>query len=63
MDLLTALMPKAVLFLGKCGGTKSNTIGDYILPIGQLGKERQMIISIGDRQCHHFHYKEQYRLL
>ena len=31
MDLLTALMPKAVLFLGKCGGLKNRIkIGDYI---------------------------------
>ena len=34
MDLLTALMPKAVLFLGKCGGLKNRIkIGDYILPV------------------------------
>ena len=34
MDLLTALMPKAVLFLGKCGGLKNRIqIGDYIFPI------------------------------
>jgi AMP nucleosidase len=33
MDLLSAIRPKAVLFLGKCGGLKDkNQIGDYILP-------------------------------
>ena len=30
MDLLTAIKPKAVLFLGKCGGLKKrNKIGDF----------------------------------
>ncbi|NLT52177.1 MAG: AMP nucleosidase [Ignavibacteria bacterium] len=33
MDLLTARNPKAVLFLGKCGGLKKSTeIGHFILP-------------------------------
>src|SRR5215831_13550074 len=33
MDLLTAIEPKAALFLGKCGGLKKrNKIGDLILP-------------------------------
>ena len=37
MDLLTALRPKAVLFLGKCGGLKKkNNIGDFILPIAAI---------------------------
>ena len=32
MDLLTAVQPKAVLFLGKCGGLKKrNKLGDLIL--------------------------------
>ena len=32
MDLLTAIEPKAVLFLGKCGGLKKrNNIGDKML--------------------------------
>ena len=32
MDLLTAITPKAVLFLGKCGGLKKkNQLGDLIL--------------------------------
>ena len=37
MDLLTAIHPEAVLFLGKCGGLKKrNEIGDFILPIGAI---------------------------
>lgn len=37
MDLLTAVEPKAVLFLGKCGGLKKkNQIGDLILPIAAI---------------------------
>jgi len=37
MDLLTSLMPKAVLFLGKCGGLKKkNKLGDLILPIAAI---------------------------
>ncbi|MCC6494602.1 MAG: AMP nucleosidase [Pirellulales bacterium] len=37
MDLLTAKQPKAVLFLGKCGGLKRSTeIGHFILPIGAI---------------------------
>jgi AMP nucleosidase len=40
MDLLTAIMPKAVLFLGKCGGLKSTSrIGDLILPIAAVRGE------------------------
>ncbi len=40
MDLLTAYQPKAVLFLGKCGGLKSSTeIGNFILPIGAIRGE------------------------
>lgn len=40
MDLLTSINPKAVLFLGKCGGLKKkNTIGDLILPIGAIRGE------------------------
>lgn len=40
MDLLTALSPKAVLFLGKCGGLKKkNSIGDFILPIAAIRGE------------------------
>ncbi len=37
MDLLVARMPKAVLFLGKCGGLKKTTsIGHFILPIAAI---------------------------
>ncbi|MGL4228660.1 MAG: AMP nucleosidase, partial [Tannerellaceae bacterium] len=37
MDLLTAIKPKAVLFLGKCGGLKQkNSLGDFILPIAAI---------------------------
>ncbi|MGZ3899053.1 MAG: AMP nucleosidase [Bacteroidia bacterium] len=40
MDLLSAIMPKAVLFLGKCGGLKrKNNIGDLILPIAAIRGE------------------------
>ena len=40
MDLLTAIKPEAVLFLGKCGGLKKrNTIGDLILPIAAIRGE------------------------
>lgn len=40
MDLLSAISPKAVLFLGKCGGLKSkNKLGDYILPIAAIRAE------------------------
>jgi AMP nucleosidase len=37
MDLLFAISPKAVLFLGKCGGLKKkNNVGDLILPIAAI---------------------------
>ena len=37
MDLLSAIQPKAVLFLGKCGGLKKkNKLGDLILPIAAI---------------------------
>ncbi len=40
MDLLTAINPKAVMFLGKCGGLKKrNKIGDLILPIAAIRGE------------------------
>lgn len=40
MDLLSAIEPKAVLFLGKCGGLKRrNKIGDLILPIAAIRGE------------------------
>ncbi len=40
MDLLVAIEPKAVLFLGKCGGLKKkNQVGDLILPIAAIRGE------------------------
>jgi AMP nucleosidase len=41
IDLLTAIKPKAILFLGKCGGLKSskNKLGDLILPIAAIRGE------------------------
>jgi AMP nucleosidase len=40
MDLLSAVQPKAVLFLGKCGGIKHRSqLGDLILPIAAIRGE------------------------
>jgi AMP nucleosidase len=40
MDLLSAIKPKAALFLGKCGGLKrKNKVGDFILPIAAIRSE------------------------
>jgi AMP nucleosidase len=40
MDLLSAIQPKAVLFLGKCGGLKHRAkIGSLILPIAAIRGE------------------------
>jgi AMP nucleosidase len=40
MDLLCAIMPKAVLFLGKCGGLKKKTaLGDFIIPMAAIRGE------------------------
>jgi AMP nucleosidase len=40
MDLLAAIHPKGVLFLGKCGGLKKSTeIGHFILPIAAIRGE------------------------
>ena len=40
LDLLTAIEPEAVLFLGKCGGLKNkSSVGDYILPIAAIKGE------------------------
>lgn len=39
-DLIGAIHPKAVLFLGKCGGLKKkNEVGDLILPIAAIRGE------------------------
>lgn len=40
IDLLAAIKPKGVLFLGKCGGLKKkNEVGDLILPIAAIRGE------------------------
>ncbi|MCU0428551.1 MAG: AMP nucleosidase [Cytophagaceae bacterium] len=39
MDLLSAINPQAVLFLGKCGGLKKTKVGDLILPIAAIRGE------------------------
>jgi len=40
MDLLSAIHPKACLFLGKCGGLKKkNKVGDFVLPIAAIRSE------------------------
>jgi len=39
MDLLSAIDPKAVLFLGKCGGLKKTKLGDFVLPIAAIRGE------------------------
>lgn len=40
MDLLVAIKPVAVLFLGKCGGLKShNNLGDFVLPIAAIRRD------------------------
>ena len=40
MDLLSAISPHAVLFLGKCGGLKRRSqLGDLVLPIAAIRGE------------------------
>ncbi len=41
MDILAAIKPQAVLFLGKCGGLRAdkNKVGDYILPSAAIRGE------------------------
>ncbi|MEY5046877.1 MAG: hypothetical protein RLZZ175_236 [Bacteroidota bacterium] len=39
MDLLSAIHPKAALFLGKCGGLKKTKVGDLVLPIAAIRGE------------------------
>src|SRR5579871_6919085 len=39
MDLLSAVAPRAVLFLGKCGGFKKSRVGDFLLPIAAIRGE------------------------
>lgn len=39
MDLLSAIQPKACVFLGKCGGLRTVKVGDMVLPIGGIRGE------------------------
>ena len=39
MDLLSALEPKGVLFLGKCGALKAARVGDFVLPTAAIRGE------------------------
>lgn len=40
MELLAVVEPRAVLFLGMCGGTRNDLkVGDFILPIGAIRSE------------------------
>lgn len=40
IDCLSAVKPKGVLFLGKCGGLKKkNALGDFVLPIAAIRGE------------------------
>src|SRR3954452_11220547 len=39
MDLLSAIEPQAVLFLGKCGGLKKVRLGEFALPIAAIRGE------------------------
>ena len=40
INLLSAIKPTAVLFLGKCGGLKkANNLGDYVMPIAAIRGE------------------------
>ncbi len=39
MDLLSAISPRGVLFLGKCGGLKQTKVGDFLLPIAAVRGE------------------------
>ena len=44
MDLLSSIKPKAVLFLGKCGGLKKKTkLGDLILPIAAISSQSVLV--------------------
>ena len=57
MDLLTAITPKAVLFLGKCGGLKKkNQLGDLILPIAAIRGEGTRFTCIRFTKGHFYHY-------
>ena len=55
MDLLSAITPKAVLFLGKCGGLKrKNQLGDLVLPIAAIrgeGTSQRLPAAAKCRRC------------
>ena len=57
MDLLSASSPKAVLFLGKCGGLKKkNQVGDLILPIAGIRGEydEHRVVTVRDTRGNRF---------
>lgn len=39
MDLLTAIEPRACVFLGKCGGLKTVAVGDLVIPLAGIRGE------------------------
>ena len=62
MDLLKAIDPKAVLFLGKCGALKKNNLGDLILPIAEF-VAKELPTTIFHQRCQHYQHlacKRQY---
>ena len=66
LDLLSAIAPEAVLFLGKCGGLKKKSeVGDFILPIAAIRvRELRMIISLKKcLRCRHLPCKRRFRPL
>jgi uridine phosphorylase len=61
MDLLTAIHPKAVIFLGKCGGLKKrNNVGELILPIAAIRGEGTSNDYMPPKclHCHHLRCKK-----
>ena len=55
MDLLSAISPKAALFIGKCGGLKrKNQTVDLILPIFAAKALRTTTYRQTYRRCPHF---------
>ena len=56
MDLLSAIQPKAVLFLGKCGGLKKkNNLGDFVsllLILSYHGGSRKTINEVSRMEIH-----------
>ena len=52
MDLLSSTSPKAVLFLGKCGGVKKkNRLGDFILPFAPMITYHQKFLHYQPLVC------------